>query len=63
MSRDITTAIIIIDLIAAIASVALIEGFGPRCKRAGFTDAAHERCVLRLSAGGPLYPENIGYRP
>jgi len=27
--------------------------FDQRCERAGYAGSAHERCVMRLEAGGP----------
>lgn len=36
--------------------------FGQRCAKV-YEGPAFERCVMRLNEGGPLYEENIGYRP
>lgn len=32
--------------------------FDQRCAKAGYTGAAHERCVMRLNDGEPVYEEN-----
>lgn len=36
--------------------------FGARCAQAGFENAEHEACVLRLMNGGTVYEENSKYR-
>jgi hypothetical protein len=39
------------------------QTFGQRCDAAGFSGAEHERCVMRVQRGGPVYPSNIdGWR-
>lgn len=38
-----------------------IESFNSRCRDAGYSGAAHERCVYRLNEGGPVYEENVQF--
>lgn len=50
----------VLMLLGVVASCVAHGGtFGQRCARI-YQDAALERCIDRLSAGGPLYEENIG---
>lgn len=43
--------------------MAVTQSFAARCTRAGYEAAALERCVVRVSEGGPVYEENIGLIP
>lgn len=38
--------------------------FDQRCAKAYPRDAAaQERCMMRLNEGGPVYEQNVAYRP
>lgn len=52
----------ILAVVITIAVVAAGGTFGQRCAKV-YSGAAYERCMIRLQAGGPLYQENIGYKP
>ena len=45
------------------AYMGIFQGFGAQCTKAGFTGAAHEACVMRVSKGGTVYPENMPKQP
>lgn len=63
MRDAIAIPLFLIMLFGALALLGLTQNFGARCERAGFKGAAHERCVMRLRADGPMYPENVGFKP
>lgn len=57
VSLALGTALTAILVIAVVLSGGT---FGQRCEAAGYEGAALERCVARVSDGGPIYEENIG---
>lgn len=63
MSPGGTAIIGLFVLVVALSIMSCTHGFGPRCARAGYEGPALERCVMRMTAGAPLYEENIGYAP
>lgn len=54
-------SVVVMAVFAGIIVAVFATGstFDQRCSRAGYAGAAHERCVLRLYDGGPVYEENI----
>lgn len=45
--------------IAGFMFLSYSASFESRCSKV-YEGAAHERCVIRMTDGGPLYEENIG---
>jgi len=51
-----------LTILGCIGFISMINdlSFARRCTEAGYKAAAHERCVMRASKGGPIYEENTG---
>lgn len=60
--KSVLASLIIFGVAAAyVLFMAATQSFGVKCSRAYESNtAAHERCVARLSNGGPVFEENIG---
>ena len=49
---------VLLFIVLVVAVFAAGATFGQRCSAAGHSAADHERCIMRLADGGPVYVEN-----